>query len=832
MACFAVALVAITAVAAQTGTVNPALDPLTDISAWAPWITNLTTWGVTTAASMGYAPTDANSAYVNPQLTWVASAVLHVDVMLTDRRLGPPTTEGGNFSSIPAYVADIEGAFGRIDAVTLWPALPLVGIDARDQWDWLNGIGSASVTKATTAFRGLGVRTLLGVVGWDSGTTPSASAGAPAAVLGALGFDGAAGLDVSYFDPSWDVENGTSFALCGDGPLPNGPPPTPPTLAPLARTPCSRYSALGSVTSTVSGTPALRPSTFRWLEPRHAAAAPLAMLGGGSTRRRDAILAAFLGGAGFSVTDNNFGVLFDGASARDSELVRRTSTLLRFIQPLMRPGPLQQQASRSGLGIDDPPLPDGIPPNARWLPQLPVTSSSNAVVASQFFAACPKDGPLLDGGQYAWRGSSLSTRHGSILPQDAGLSWGTPGEDNCTVYVLANFGTTATVASLNVSLAYQHANASVSVITFIDLYRGAILFNASSSAGMNASALTQLLLPGDVAAVLVTPHASPLPQALRDFLAFAAANLSRVNITDYSDAWSAALQQVSPFTPSVPATSPPVGSVLLPGVTGFRFVVNSSVPQPVARGGSLLVGADTQYSWESAPTSVHSTTLDIPPFYMGVAPVTNDAFQMFLWSSGYVPTDTTNYLRHWVILPNGSMAVNVSSGDGPRPVVWVSHTDAATYCAAASARLPLEWEWAYAAQAGSGGVPDGRMFPWGNVTCEAAPTPGPCPATDTSRSPRPPDVVGSHAAGNSPLGITDLVGLVWQHTYSTYCDVATCAAILRGGTYYAPVDAGGRYPPRLLDNYHHMRMPYGSDAGTRAGTIGFRCVIDVPTAAA
>ncbi|MDB5959385.1 MAG: sulfatase-modifying factor protein, partial [Massilia sp.] len=166
-----------------------------------------------------------------------------------------------------------------------------------------------------------------------------------------------------------------------------------------------------------------------------------------------------------------------------------------------------------------------------------------------------------------------------------------------------------------------------------------------------------------------------------------------------------------------------------------------------------------------------------------------------------------NFLKDW---RNGAP----QAGWDNKPVTWVSIEDARAYSAWAGKRLPHEWEWQYAAQ-GS----DGRLYPWGDAWAENC-----APATNRGRNLLPPADVDAHPAGASPFGVMDMVGNVWQWT-DEYQDEHTRAACLRGGSSYLPQTSHWYFPQahRLDQHGKYLLMAPCKD---RAGTLGFRCVVD------
>ena len=164
---------------------------------------------------------------------------------------------------------------------------------------------------------------------------------------------------------------------------------------------------------------------------------------------------------------------------------------------------------------------------------------------------------------------------------------------------------------------------------------------------------------------------------------------------------------------------------------------------------------------------------------------------------------------------------------GDHPVNCVVWAQAEAYCAWRGALLPTEAQWEFAAR----GV-HGRASPWGSApldpsranTCiggcsaSAVPAIGP----DGWRETAP---VASFPAGNTPEGISDLVGNVYEWTrdwYGPYHEEwlldptgpsTGTQRIIRGGGWRSPDEVDARVQYR-----HHIRpIETGND-------LGFRCV--------
>jgi sulfatase modifying factor 1 len=249
-------------------------------------------------------------------------------------------------------------------------------------------------------------------------------------------------------------------------------------------------------------------------------------------------------------------------------------------------------------------------------------------------------------------------------------------------------------------------------------------------------------------------------------------------------------------------------------------------------------------------------TVSLPSFQMSAAAISNDQFRRFVeatgyvteaerfgWSfvfagllpSGFVPTAAAASAPWWRQVfgadwrhPEGPHSSITSRGD--HPVVHVSWTDAANFCAWTGTRLPSEAEWEYAARAGSTGTP----FWWGNDL-----TPGGkhrmnvWQGTFPTRNSRADGHTGTAPAISyeaNPWGLYNMTGNVWEWCadwfdsgwYARSPEESPLgpsdgtARVMRGGSYLCHRSYCNRY---RVDS----RSANTPDSST--GNIGFRVVI-------
>jgi formylglycine-generating enzyme required for sulfatase activity len=272
-------------------------------------------------------------------------------------------------------------------------------------------------------------------------------------------------------------------------------------------------------------------------------------------------------------------------------------------------------------------------------------------------------------------------------------------------------------------------------------------------------------------------------------------------LNSLSDEWKPLPQQLVPIAKTALPQSDPSGMIKIPA-TEFLFRVDGLEIE-----GDNWAGLDVQYPWEDTPRRHHVHQMSIASFWIDQYPVTNTEFQKFLDATHYHPKDDYNFLKDW---SNGKYP----AGWGNKPVTWISQEDARAYAAWAGKRLPHEWEWQYAAQGN-----DARTYPWGKAWDDSA-----VPVPDKTRELTAPDDVDAHPKGASPFGVMDLVGNVWQWT-DEFQDQHTRTAVLRGGSYYQP-QGSMWYFPKAFKNTEHGKYLLMAPSKDRAGTLGFRCVMD------
>lgn len=201
-------------------------------------------------------------------------------------------------------------------------------------------------------------------------------------------------------------------------------------------------------------------------------------------------------------------------------------------------------------------------------------------------------------------------------------------------------------------------------------------------------------------------------------------------------------------------------------------------------------------------------TVTLPAFYIDRYEVTQGEYQTFVLATSRPAPPGWQGRRH----PPGLARF---------PVVSVTWADADAYCRWAGKRLPTEAEWEKAARGF-----EGRLYPWGDRY-----EPG---RANIGGAKNGPTVVGSYPKGQTPEGVFDLAGNVWEWTADWYrvlpeADVPSerPARVLRGSSW----SGVGHFGPEVLEQIlaHNARGSFRlyADPEGRLNDVGFRCVKDV-----
>ncbi len=219
----------------------------------------------------------------------------------------------------------------------------------------------------------------------------------------------------------------------------------------------------------------------------------------------------------------------------------------------------------------------------------------------------------------------------------------------------------------------------------------------------------------------------------------------------------AATTQAASVTPSVlPAWQPPSEPI------DFDWV---EIP---AR--KFTMGSDPQQDSLAFGDEQPQHTEDVDTFWIARTEVTVAQFAAFVEATGYQTTAEQEGSSYTLIGSRWGVVagVNWRAPRGPgssvddkqdHPVTHISWDDAQAFSRWAGVRLPTEAEWEKACR----GVEDARIYPWGNNGPDKSRANYNMNVGDTT-------AVGSYPAGQSPYGLLDMSGNVWEWTQTKWRD--------------------------------------------------------------
>lgn len=133
-------------------------DDPADVPAWRA---RLAAWRERSRERLGFDP----AIYRQPDAAWAARCHTVAQVWLWDELL----YDAAEARFTPdLLLADARRRFGGLDAVVLWHAYPVIGLDERNQWDWYRDV--PGLRALVDHFHGAGLHVFVDYNPWDVGT--------------------------------------------------------------------------------------------------------------------------------------------------------------------------------------------------------------------------------------------------------------------------------------------------------------------------------------------------------------------------------------------------------------------------------------------------------------------------------------------------------------------------------------------------------------------------------------------------------------------------------------------------------------------------------------
>jgi len=202
-----------------------------------------------------------------------------------------------------------------------------------------------------------------------------------------------------------------------------------------------------------------------------------------------------------------------------------------------------------------------------------------------------------------------------------------------------------------------------------------------------------------------------------------------------------------------------------PAVQAWRPVPPGPARLGLERAQAPHLGWDNEYQ---------ASAVAVPGFHIARLPVSNQDWLGFLQAGGYrerslwgaedwtwLQREQVSHPAFWRQARDGAWRWVAMFGEVPLPAAWpvyVSHAEASAYARWKGARLPTEAQWHRAAY----GDQPGRAFPWAGA--EAVPG----LHGHLGGLAFDPRASGTHPAGDSPLGVADLMGNGWEWTSTVF----------------------------------------------------------------
>ncbi|HSA86173.1 MAG TPA: SUMF1/EgtB/PvdO family nonheme iron enzyme, partial [Nitrospira sp.] len=183
------------------------------------------------------------------------------------------------------------------------------------------------------------------------------------------------------------------------------------------------------------------------------------------------------------------------------------------------------------------------------------------------------------------------------------------------------------------------------------------------------------------------------------------------------------------------------GAAIQPIAAAPEIIGKDGAPMVLVPAGEFVMGSDKGDEDEAPPHRVY-----LNAFYIDKFEVTNGRFAKYVEAIQSEPP--------WGFADKETPVIHAE-----RPVRWVNWMDAMGYCLWVGKRLPTEAEWEKAARG-----TDERVYPWGNDP----PTPVHAVYGLREGGAETVSIIGNHHMGQSPYGVQDLAGNLYEWVMDWY----------------------------------------------------------------
>jgi len=271
------------------------------------WLNSMNSWRTKLRDTLSF----STRLYDLKELAWTRNVYTYAQVMSHDRYLYDPQKHQ---YTVDRFLNDVSKRYGGLEAVLIWPTYPNIGIDDRNQLDYLAGMpgGYNGVKEMIAQFHKRNVRVFFPIMIWDHGTQPLNAAMAAALVkaMKEIGADGLNGDTMPGVTEDYkDAFDSLGYVLA---------------LQPELSLQTLKMAEWNTMSWGYFWNYEHQPgvSIYKWLEPRH----QVHITNRWAMDKTDDLQYAFFNGIGYNTWENIWGI-WNQVPDRHAEAIRRIRTI-------------------------------------------------------------------------------------------------------------------------------------------------------------------------------------------------------------------------------------------------------------------------------------------------------------------------------------------------------------------------------------------------------------------------------------------------------------------------------------------------------------------------